>query len=90
VAECLEAFAAVCVAREEADRAVLLFAAADALRSETGVPVPPYDRPEYDRNIAALRAALGDDAFTAAWADERAIDWQEAVQEALGAPPGEG
>jgi len=85
VAECLEAFAAVCVARQQMDRAARLFAAAEALRSEMGVPVPPYDRADYDRNLAAVRKALGRRTFSRAWEEGRAVSWEEAVQEALGA-----
>jgi hypothetical protein len=83
VAECLKAFGAVCVARAQMDRAPRLFAAAEALRDEMGVPVPPYDRPDYDRNLAALRKALGERAFARAWAEGRAMSWEDAVRQAL-------
>jgi len=67
-------------------RAPRLFAAAEALRDAMGVPIPPYGREEYDPHIAALRHALGDDAFAVAWAEGRAMTLEEAVQEALGPP----
>ena len=58
----------------------------EALREAMGVPIPPYDREDYDRNLAALRQALGENAFAATWADGRATTWEQAVQEAIGAP----
>ena len=89
VAECLEASGAVCVAREQTGRAARLFAAAEALRDEMGVPIPPYERADYDHNLAAIRKALGKRAFARAWADGRATTWEDAVQEALRASDGQ-
>jgi len=41
------------------------------------------DRPEYERRVAACRAALGDDAFDAAWQAGRALTWEQAVDAAV-------
>ena len=41
------------------------------------------DRPDYDRSVAAARAALDDEAFRAAWAEGRAMPQEQAVSYAL-------
>ncbi|MFI0206357.1 hypothetical protein [Streptomyces sp. NPDC016734] len=43
------------------------FGTAAALRESLGTPLPPAERYDVDRATARLRAALGDDAFTAAF-----------------------
>ncbi|ARE78489.1 hypothetical protein B6R96_34910 [Streptomyces sp. Sge12] len=45
-----------------------LLGTAAALRESLGTPLPPSERYDVDRATARLRAALGDDAFTAAFA----------------------
>jgi hypothetical protein len=59
---------------------VLLFGAASGLRQAIGIPVPLVDRPGRDAQVAALRAELGDEAFTAAWSRGRAVDLARAVE----------
>ena len=44
------------------------------------------DRADYDRHVSQARAALGEDAFAAAWAAGRALSTEAAVAEALAAP----
>jgi tetratricopeptide (TPR) repeat protein len=59
-----------CLAAEvgKADLAVRLLGAAARLRTRMGTPTRPADQPDVERALAAARAALGHDAFTAAWA----------------------
>ena len=61
-----------------------LCGATAALREDTGWPLPPSKRAEHDRTVAAARAALGEDAFTAAWAKGRALPLEEAIKGSLG------
>ena len=61
------------------ERAARLLGAHDALNERLGSCLPPVDQPDYDRHSAALRVALGEEAFTAAYEVGRALDWQEAV-----------
>jgi predicted ATPase len=70
------------------ERAAHLAGAVEALHEAIGarVPVPPHEREEYDRNIAAMRAAIGEAAFAAAWAAGRAMPLAEAVAFALEMP----
>ncbi len=86
VAECLEGLAAGCGAQKQPRRAAHLFGAAKALRAAIGVPLPPNERDRYDREVAALREALGEEAFAAAWAAGRAMTLEEAVAYALEGP----
>lgn len=50
------------------------------------IPSLDYTRPAHDRALAACRAALGDDAFAAAWEAGRAMTLDEAVALALASP----
>ncbi|KOU23541.1 BTAD domain-containing putative transcriptional regulator [Streptomyces sp. WM6368] len=55
-------------APEDRSAAAELLGAAAALRESLGTPLPPAERYDVDRATARLRAALGDDAFTEAFA----------------------
>jgi hypothetical protein len=65
--------------------AARLFGAAEALRAAIGSPIPPIERAEYERAVAASRTALGEAAFAAAWAEGRAMTLERAVEFALAA-----
>jgi non-specific serine/threonine protein kinase len=64
-------------------RAVRVFGAAAALRAPVGSVIDPADQPDYERRLAVLRAALGAEAFEAAWAEGSAESLEQAVAEAL-------
>jgi non-specific serine/threonine protein kinase len=69
--------------RSQPTRAARLFGAADELRVRTGAaPHPPW-RAEHERYVSAARAQLGDQAFSAAWADGRAQPLDEMISFAL-------
>jgi predicted ATPase/class 3 adenylate cyclase len=70
-------------------RAARLFGAAEVLREATGFPIWRVDRQEYDRCVAAARAALGDEAFGTAWAEGRAMSLEQACAYALDIGQGE-
>jgi hypothetical protein len=86
---CIEGLASIAVAEEAPRRAAALFGAAEALRERIGSPLPPPARAYYDRSTAAVRMALGDDAFTVAWSQGRSLTLDQAVTLAL-APAGGG
>jgi predicted ATPase/class 3 adenylate cyclase len=65
-------------------RAARAFGAAEALRAPVGSVVDPVDQPEYERNVASLRSALGDAAFSTAWAEGQSLPPGRAISEALG------
>ena len=88
VAESLEGLAAVAgrmgAARREqglAERAVRLLAAA-ALREAVGSPLTPVERDAHEREVAGLRAALGDARFDEAWTSGQTLSLQQAVDNA--------
>jgi predicted ATPase/class 3 adenylate cyclase/DNA-binding XRE family transcriptional regulator len=74
-------------APEARQRAVRLLGAADALRVAIGAPLPPSDRPDMERAVAALHAGLAEVVFEAAWAEGQAMPLEQAIAYALeGAP----
>jgi non-specific serine/threonine protein kinase len=79
----LEALAAAC-AIASPGRAARMWGEASQWREETGIAMPPARKPNYDRQVAAARAALGDDAaFDLAWREGRAMTLEHAVRYAL-------
>jgi tetratricopeptide (TPR) repeat protein len=87
MAKCLEGLAKVaCGHQGQPERAVRLLAAAHALREAIGTPLSPDKQPEQEERLLALREALGDTAFAAAWDAGRALTWEQAVAEALEEP----
>jgi non-specific serine/threonine protein kinase len=82
VATCLEGVAMSLAGLAQADAAARLFGAAAALRQTIAAPVQPADRADYDRALAALRAALEPAALTAAWDAGGALSVEAAVAEA--------
>ena len=84
IAFSLEGLAAVVAALGSAPRAARIWGAAERLRSEAGSPLPPKDRPYYDRRVAAARTGLGDDAaFDRAWKEGCALTLEQAIALAL-------
>jgi predicted ATPase/DNA-binding XRE family transcriptional regulator len=78
-AACLEGIAVVAGARGQVMRAATLYGAAAAVRESIGAPLPPAEQGIYERTVATLRAALGEEAFAAAWAAGRALPPTEAI-----------
>jgi hypothetical protein len=79
----LEWLAAVATAQGQSLRAARLLGAAESMREASRALLPPARRTEYEREVAAVRAALGEEAFAAAWAEGRAMSPEQAVQYAL-------
>jgi len=84
VAECLEGLARVAEATGAPMAGAQLLGAADRMRQLYGFPLPPDERPQLDRQIAALRAALGEDAFRTAWDAGQSWTLDEALEAGLG------
>jgi tetratricopeptide (TPR) repeat protein len=63
---CLEGLAGVAAAGKELDRAAEIAGGRDALRTQTGVLLPPVHPAAYERMLTAVRAGLGEAGFTAA------------------------
>jgi tetratricopeptide (TPR) repeat protein len=79
IAYALEGLAEVAWAERHADAAARLYGAAAALRERAGVAILPADSPRYDRTVAAVRTALGDEAFAAAWEEGRSTPLEHLI-----------
>jgi tetratricopeptide (TPR) repeat protein len=86
VPEQLAAFARIALARGDADRAARLLGASDTIRKELGVNIIGFEWPHPNETIAATRAALDDDEFSAAWTAGRGMSHDDAVTYALQTP----
>ncbi|MGH3984855.1 MAG: hypothetical protein ACRDST_19760 [Pseudonocardiaceae bacterium] len=67
VAACLEDLADIATGRNQPVQAVRLFAAADAMRSTNGTPLPHPERDHHQRRLAAVRAILDEAATRPMW-----------------------
>jgi predicted ATPase/DNA-binding SARP family transcriptional activator len=66
-AVCCAVLAVVAAERDDPERAALLLGQAERLRTDAGAEVPPFQSADLDRALAATAAALGPDAFLAAF-----------------------
>jgi non-specific serine/threonine protein kinase len=84
IAGSLEEFGFLAASVSDARRAAHLWGAAEQLREEIGSPLAPNERPRYEQQVTAARAALRDDAaFDAAWRQGRAMTSEQAIVYAL-------
>ncbi|MDQ5853454.1 MAG: tetratricopeptide repeat protein, partial [Chloroflexota bacterium] len=84
IAQSLERLAAVALNTEGGGaRAARLWGTAEALREAVGAPISPAKRTAYERDVAAARAQLDEEAFAAAWAEGRAMPLEQAIACAL-------
>jgi predicted ATPase/DNA-binding SARP family transcriptional activator len=83
IASCFDGLAAAAWANGDARRAALLWGAAAAVRTGSGTQKAPAELAEYQRTIAAVRSALGAEAFASAWEEGGAMTLEQAVAFAL-------
>ncbi len=83
IVRCLCALAAVACVQREWKRTARLLGAAEGLRESISAILPSVDRPEIDCNIAASRAALGEETFRLEWAKSRAMTLEQAIEYSL-------
>ena len=79
IAECLAGLAGLMAEEGQPRRAAALLAAAATLLNTFGAAWWPADRVEYERNLAATRAALNKESFGAAWAEGQAMTLEGAI-----------
>jgi len=79
----LSALARLAELSEEPVRAARLHGAAELLEESTGLLLDPADRQDISRNVARVRAQLGDAAYNAAWAEGQAMSREEAFAYAM-------
>jgi predicted ATPase/transcriptional regulator with XRE-family HTH domain len=80
---CLEGMARTLAMQDQPERAARLLGVSNALREEIGTTLTPIARSDHDHAVKAARAALGEDAFAAAWGEGRAMSLEAAVADAL-------
>jgi hypothetical protein len=83
LALCLEGLAAAHLSEGHYEESAWLCAAAAALRVQAHAPLPKPEQEAYDQTVAAVRAALEDAAFAAAWASGQTLSLDELVARAL-------
>jgi predicted ATPase/class 3 adenylate cyclase len=83
IAHQLESFASIALALEDGARAARLFGAAEALREKIGIAMTPFERIEYDRLIAGLRAGMDETTFSSSWSQGGALSMDQAIALAL-------
>jgi non-specific serine/threonine protein kinase len=84
IAITLEDLASIAGAVGDAKRAARLLGAATALRETIGAPQPVPERAATEQAVARARAALGEDAWAAAFTAGRALSLEQAIAYALG------
>ncbi len=84
---CFEGLAAVLAFTGEAGPAARLLGAAEALRESVGVDLAPTERETHETTAAAVREALGEKRFSAAWRLGRDLPLDEAITYALAEEP---
>jgi non-specific serine/threonine protein kinase len=82
VADTLTGYAYLAVTLGRLEPAARIFGAAERLYETRGMRVPPVDRPNYPRAVAAVRTELGDAASASAWSAGRELSPEQAVAEA--------
>jgi predicted ATPase len=82
-ARCVTRLARIACTRDQHVRAALLAGSAEAMLEALGSRLHRAERDGLDRVVTLSRAALGGDAFAAAWAEGRAMTPEQAVAYAL-------
>lgn len=86
VAETLEGLGHVAFHLSGSKCAISVLAVAERLRSQIGAPRVPDERARYDERVAAVRAAVGDDAaFDEMWREASTMSLAQAIECALSA-----
>src|SRR4029079_4150792 len=65
------------------ERAARLWGTAETLREASGLIMDAFERDTHERALASARAALGEEAFAAAWAAGQALTLEQAIVYAL-------
>jgi hypothetical protein len=82
-AACLRGIAAILSRSGREEQATRLLGAAEALTEAVGAVLSPAAQAGCQDQIVALRRALGEEAFAAAWAEGRAMSPEQAIQYAI-------
>ena len=83
VAHQLECFGFLAMAGDQNERALKLFAAANALREKVDSPMTSEEQTYFDEQIRALRQKLETNQFDQIWTNGRALTMEQALELAL-------
>jgi tetratricopeptide (TPR) repeat protein len=83
----LSGLAAIATLRGQHPRGATLIGAAEAIMEAQAMAWPPDERPHYERTLAELQEAMGQEAFKRARQAGRSMPTRDAVAFALGEPP---
>jgi len=83
VAHQLECFGFIALAQNEHERALQLFAAANALREKSGTPMTPDEQAYFDEQLKRVRENIDLIKFDVAWSKGHAMGIEQAIQFAL-------
>ena len=86
IANQLECFAFIALARGDSSRAARLLGAAEAIREVGTAPMLPHERAEYDSAVQRLRRDCDRAAVDSAWGEGRRLSVDQAVALALSGP----
>jgi tetratricopeptide (TPR) repeat protein len=79
----LEGLASLAVAQHEFDKAVRLFAWADAMYDKTGAHRPPIEQNSVERDLTVIHSKLDDLIYNKAYQSGRALTLEQAITDAL-------
>ena len=84
IGQAVEVYARLALAARKPERAARLFGATEAWQQimDTGIWWPE-NRALHERTVAAVRAAMPKEAFSAAWQEGRSLSLEQAISEAL-------
>jgi predicted ATPase/transcriptional regulator with XRE-family HTH domain len=86
IADCLLGLAALASATGQHDRAVRLLDASEALRATATQAMPPIDRAEYERTVAAIAGSLDRAGFARSLPSSRTMTLEQVIDDALDGP----
>ena len=72
-AQCLEGLALAAALQGQAERTARLLGVADGLHLIMDAPIPPVERPDYERCRTLAESELGPERFAAAWIHGQAL-----------------
>jgi predicted ATPase/class 3 adenylate cyclase len=80
VAHQLECFGFIALAWDQNERALQLFAAADALREKAGTPMTPDEKIYFDEQLKGLREKMDEIQFDSIWSKGQALTMEQAIE----------
>jgi hypothetical protein len=76
----IQAIGNIATARGQAKQAVVIFGALERWFGWVKNVTSPAERAEYEQSLTTLRSALGEDAFSATWAEGQALTLEQTIE----------